>query len=209
VQLRRLLRAGPHRRAARRDRPHRRARFAFTGVRYVDDHGTDVSATRPYAVDLVEKHRRITSYATVGYALLPNNPTITTGNFFLARSLFQQVGFIRPYRLCTDWDYVLRCLLVTEPLYVPDALYAYRLHGENSFTSLLTDVAARECPELMRRYMRAAITTRPQNELAPSPANWPGYFETFIDEHQYHPYLVGWEGIDDPQFFPPDPTALT
>lgn len=177
------------------------ARFAFSGVRFVDDAGTDVSEKVPYARDLVRRQAEIAGYPTPGFAIVLTNVAISTGNFFFARSLLEEIGYFRPYRYCHDWDFLLRALLVTEPLYVPEVLYWYRLHGQNSFTAL-DSAAAWECPELMRRFMRGTIAERHANRLAPSPRNWPGYFEYFVEEHHYQPYLVGWDGVDGVAYRP-------
>jgi glycosyltransferase involved in cell wall biosynthesis len=171
------------------------ARFVFSGVRYVDDDGVDVTETLPFARELHGSQRTIAAYPSVGWALVPRNVTISTGNFFFQRSLVAEIGYFRPYRYVHDWDFVLRALLVTEPLYVPEPLYFYRLHADNSFPQL-ESAAAVECPELMRRFMRAAVTERWPNRLAPSPRNWPVYFDHFVAEHAYQPYLVAWDGID-------------
>jgi len=182
------------------------ARFAFSAVRYVDDDGTDVSASSAYAADLIRKQDAIRTFPSVGFALVLTNVTISTGNFFVVRSLVDEVGDFRPYRYVHDWDWALRALLVTEPLYVPDVLYRYRLHETNSFTSL-GDAAAVECPELMRRFLRAAMTERWPNRLAPSPRNWPVYFDWFLEEHRYQPYCVGWDGLDGPVYRAPREAA--
>jgi glycosyltransferase involved in cell wall biosynthesis len=179
------------------------ARFAFSKVWYVDGDGRDVTQSSAYAAELKGKQDAISTFPSVGWALIPTNVTISTGNFFFERSLAIEVGAFRPYRLVHDWDFVLRALLVTEPLYVPRALYGYRLHGTNSFTGLLGEVAARECPELMRRYWKAASAAAPTNRLAPSPARWPYFCETYLKDLKYEPYLTGWEGIDGPFYAPP------
>ncbi|HJQ85267.1 MAG TPA: glycosyltransferase [Candidatus Binatia bacterium] len=185
------------------------SRFAFSGVRYIDEHDADVSDRVPFALDLQRKQREIATYPTVGFALVLTNVAISTGNFFFARSLVDDVGWFRPYRYVHDWDFALRALLFTEPVYVPEPLYFYRLHPTNSFTTLeLESVAATECPELMRRFMRATITGRWPNRDAPSPRNWPGYFEFFVREHWYQPYLVQWDGLDD-VVYRPDSSAVT
>jgi len=177
-------------------------RFGFSGVWYLDEHGADVSTESEYAADLAGKQAAIEQFPTVGWALVLSNVAISTGNFFFKRELLDEVGIFRPYRLVHDWDFILRSLLVTEPVYVPDRLYGYRLHGTNSFTALMGEVAARECPELMRRYFKAACRRRPANRLAPSPSHWPVFYEVFVKEHSYQPYLAGWEGIDEPFYRP-------
>lgn len=190
---------GPGRLAALRDAAlEHRARFVFSEVWYVDGDGRDVTHGSPYAAELRQKQQAIATFPSVGWALIPTNVAISTGNFFFERALADEVGAFRPYRLVHDWDFVLRALLVTEPLYVPRPLYGYRLHGTNSFTGLLGEVAARECPELMRRYWKAAFGAAPKNRLAPSQAHWPYFCEAFLRELKYEPYLAGWDGIDAP-----------
>ena len=189
------------------------ARFAFSGVSCVDPSGRDVTATLEYARDLDRKQREVPGFPSVGWSLIPTNVAISTGNFFFHRSLLDEVGYFRPYRLCHDWDFLLRTVLVTEPLYVPEPLYAYRVHPGNSFASLLGETAAVECPELMRRYWKAAFAAPPKNRLAPSPHHWPGFCDVFLDEFHYQPYLAGWDDVDAPFYLPggvdhPDPVKV-
>jgi glycosyltransferase involved in cell wall biosynthesis len=184
------------------------ADFAFTGVRYLDPTGRDVTSTDAYAADLRSKQDAIQTFASVGFALTLTNVAISTGNFFFRRSLVAEVGHFRPYKLCHDWDFILRCLLCTEPLYVPQALYGYRLHAANSFSTLMSTAAAAECPELMRRFLRAACTRATRNHLCPSPTNWPQFFEAFIAEHQYAQFMRGWESVDDPYYAEPTPAQM-
>lgn len=174
--------------------------FAFSRVRCLDGHGRDVTASAPYAQELARKQDEIAAMPAVGFALMLTNVAISTGNFLFRRSLLDALGGFRPYKLVHDWDFILRALLLTEPLFVDAPLYGYRLHGENSFPSLLSSVAAVECPELMRRFLKAASAARPRNALCPSPLNWPGFFEAFVEEHHYEGYLQEWERIDAPWF---------
>ncbi len=176
------------------------ARFAFSRVRCIDAKGRDVTDLWPYARSLARTQDRIAQAPAIGFALALSNVAISTGNFFFERSLLQTVGGFRPYKLVHDWDFILRVLLETEPLFVDEPLYEYRLHSNNSFTSLLGSVAAVECPELMRRFLKAATLGQPHNERCPSPRNWPGYFEAFIEEHAYEPYLAQWDTIDGPAY---------
>jgi glycosyltransferase involved in cell wall biosynthesis len=178
------------------------ARFLFTQVGCIDDRDQDVTHSWPYAQDLFKKQQEIASYPSVGFAIVLTNVAISTGNFFFERSLIAEIGAFRAYRYCHDWDFLLRALLFTEPLYVPEPLYLYRLHQGNSFLGLQS-AAAWECPELMRRFMKATVTERHPNRVAPSPRNWPGFFEYFIEEHRYQPYMVAWEAIDGPVYRPP------
>jgi len=173
------------------------SRFAFTGVRFVDDRDADVTNTDAFARDHHRRQQEIDSYPSVGFAILRSNVAISSGNFFFARSLLDEIGFFRPYRYVHDWDFLLRVVLFTEPVYVPDPLYSYRLHQGNTFRSL-GSLDAEECPELLRRFLRAAITGRYPNPLAPSPRNWPDYFERFLGENDWlRQHMTNWDGLGD------------
>jgi glycosyltransferase involved in cell wall biosynthesis len=174
--------------------------LAFTGVRYLDPSSRDVSESDRYARDLRSKQNAISEFPSVGFALTLTNVAISTGNFFFSRALWREAGDFRPYKLCHDWDFILRCLLLTEPVFVPAPLYGYRLHAANSFSSLMSTAAAVECPELMRRFLCAACTRPTRNRLCPSPRNWPQLFEAFIAEHRYEPYMAAWDSVDEPVY---------
>ncbi|XXF80650.1 glycosyltransferase [Myxococcaceae bacterium GXIMD 01537] len=175
------------------------AMLAFSAVRCVNDENKDITEAWPYARDLHHKQNEIREFASVGYATILTNVGISTGNYFFRRELVDEVGYFRPYRYCHDWDFLLRSLLISEPEYVPEPLYFYRLHPGNSFLQL-AEAASRECPELMRRYMKAAAQKRPRNKLAPCAVNWPGYFDYFIETHGYRSYMQEWAKVDGPYF---------
>lgn len=177
--------------------------LVFSGVRCVDSQGHDITDSWPFAQDLHRKQLEIREHPSVGFAIVLTNVAISTGNMLFRRSLLEQIGYFRPYRYCHDWDFLLRSLLIGEPVYVPEPLYFYRLHPGNSFLAL-QEAAAHECPELMRRFMKATMTQRFANRLAPSPRNWPGFFEYFIEAHGYQPYQKEWAGIDG-VFYAPEP----
>lgn len=171
--------------------------FAFSGVRYVDEKNLDISTELPFARELKIKQNEITHYPSVGFALILSNVAISTGNFVFTRNLFERVGFFRPYRYVHDWDFILRSLLIDEPIYVPELLYNYRLHPNNSFLEL-QEAAGTECPELMRRFLKAVYQSKTLNKICPSPLNWPGYFDYFLKKNAYEPYQSAWEEIDEP-----------
>src|SRR5262249_38100264 len=155
------------------------SRFVFSGVRFIDDDGADVAAREPYAAELRRRQDEIAGYPAIGFPLLLTNVAISTGNFFFHRSVLAKIGYFRSYRYVHDWDFLLRALLFTQPAYVPEPLYRYRLHGTNTFRSL-EEVGAVECPDMRRRFLRAACGGRYPNSLAPSPRNWPVYFDLFV-----------------------------
>jgi glycosyltransferase involved in cell wall biosynthesis len=155
------------------------AELAFTGVRMIDAQDRDVTTTDPFCVALAETQRRIPECPTVGFALLERNLAISTGNLVFCRSLFDRAGGFRALAYCHDWDFVLRCVLHTEPVYLPERLYDYRVHATNSFRAL-DSVRDRESSFVLRSYFAAVRRGNFPNELAPAPSTWPGVFEDAI-----------------------------
>ena len=92
-------------------------------------------------------------YPTNGYALLKNQIAIMTGNFAFSRKLYEKLSGFRHYRYVHDWDFILRALFYTEPCYLREPLYSYRIHGDNTFKSL-AGVEAYETGDVMRNFMR-------------------------------------------------------
>ena len=165
----------------------RRGAFAFSGVRFIDDSGRDVTRSDTFAAGLAGTQRGIRRQPSVGFALLRENVTISTGNFVFSRDLLARAGGFRNLRYCHDWDFALRCLLYTEPIYVDAPLYDYRLHETNSFRSL-AEVAADDGQECMRAYFAAVRRGAFDNRLAPGPATWPRVFERFVADRALERY---------------------
>lgn len=153
--------------------------LAFSGVRMIDGAGRDITDQDWFGSRLSHTQRCIGAFPSTGFALLRNNSALTTGNFVFRRPLFDRVGGFRPLLYCHDWDFLLRTLLRTEPVFVPAPLYEYRLHQTNSFRAL-GEVAHRETEAVLTAYFSAIQQGRCDNPLAPSPQNWPGLFETMV-----------------------------
>lgn len=100
----------------------------------------------------------------------------------------QSVGPFQSYRYVHDWDFLLRALFFVEPYFIDDRLYAYRLHGRNSFKAL-AGVAGYETGEVMRNALWALTSRIPRNPVAPCPWYWPRVFEEHIASIHYTRYL--------------------
>lgn len=168
----------------------KQTRFIFSKVNYVDHKDKDITIKNKYTMDLLRRQNSIKDFASVGYALLLSNVTISTGNMFFDKKLYDEVGGFNNYKYVHDWDFVLRCLKCTEPIFLDEVHYYYRYHDENSFKSL-KDVAAYECPALMKNYFKIVHLDTPRNKLAPARSNWPLYFDYFISKHEYWVYVNG------------------
>jgi glycosyltransferase involved in cell wall biosynthesis len=153
--------------------------LAFSAVRLIDRSSRDITEEDWFALRLSHSQRSVRAFPSVGFALLKENVCISTGNLFFRRRLFDQVGGFRPLLYCHDWDFLLRSVLVAEPVFVPLPLYEYRIHESNSYRAL-SDVALRETETVLSAYFSAVQRGSVTNDLAPTPANWPGLFDTMM-----------------------------
>jgi hypothetical protein len=119
----------------------------------------------------------------VTFELLRHNIAATTSNFFLLRSLFEQVGPLAPYVTCHDWDYLLRVMLVEEPLFVDQILLEYRIHPQGTLQVNL-DVVDQEVDQVLSGYLEAVSTSR--NVFAPGPDQWGAYWDVFASRYLEH-----------------------
>jgi glycosyltransferase involved in cell wall biosynthesis len=155
----------------------RQAQFAFTQVELLTVDRTVLANEIEYFSRIQDNIER---FPTVGYAFLRNQCALSTGNFFFSRRVYEQVGEFRALTYCHDWDFVLRSLLVTEPIFVPEVLYVYRLHPGNSFLQLQR-LAESDGETLLRNYLFLCRNRPVTNPLAPSPS-WGPFFSEFLHE---------------------------
>lgn len=89
-----------------------------------------------------------------GKELVKGNYALSTGNFVFHRDIYRAIGPFCDLKYCHDWDFILRSTLLAAPVYVPEDLYFYRVHGGNSF-SQLANVAELETRIVLARYRSA------------------------------------------------------
>jgi hypothetical protein len=167
----------------------RGAELAMSGVAFMDEEGRPLDLGHPDASRMRIHQAAVDRHASVGFAALAGNVALTTGNLLFTRALFEAVGGFAPLRYCHDWDFLLRAVRRSEPVFVREPLYHYRLHGQNSFRAL-SHLAEHETGTVLGAYFDAVARGDVQNPLAPSPERWPGVFEHFMDRagfwHHWH-----------------------
>ena len=156
------------------------ARWLFTGVKVINEFNGKAEFS-----ELVGEVETAFDYAStlpsVSFALLKKNITITTGNLFFSKKLYDQVGKFRPLRYCHDWDFALRASLIAEPVFIDAPLYQYRVHGTNSFASLKFEQYL-ETQIVYEHYFSNCRAGNCKNSLAPWTTNWPVLFDKFVSE---------------------------
>src|SRR5687767_760646 len=90
----------------------RNRRFLITRLRHIDSTGHPLADDTPHRYHYERCLNAMTLFPSPDFEFLRHNPASTSGNFFFHRSLPSEVGPFREYKLCHDWDYLLRALLV-------------------------------------------------------------------------------------------------
>lgn len=155
-------------------------RILFSRVRHVGRDGESISAQHPM-VDLYRASlTACRMFPTISFELLRYNFSITSGNLFFNRSLFDQIGSFRSFRLCHDWDFLLRSVIVEEPEFVDEALISYRVHGGNTILQEkeVDTVGSLETNRIRGGYL--LLAEHPSNPLAPCFMNWGDYWIYFL-----------------------------
>jgi glycosyltransferase involved in cell wall biosynthesis len=149
--------------------------LAFSKVIAVDDYAVMISNSHlPKVLQgaFDEADRCSANYPSISFGFLEKNIAISTGNLLVRRSLFFKIGYFRPLKYVHDWDFILRSILVSEPVYVPSELYSYRIHDTNSFSEL-GHLAHIETEISLSYFRDLAASSSVENELAPTLSNWP------------------------------------
>ena len=155
--------------------------FVFSRVQYIDDNDTIITDSHDMAQSYfrAQKNIKLKQFPSLGFACLSFSISISTGNFVFSKALYNALGAFKDYRYCHDWDFLLRALVHTEPFFLEEDLYYYRFHGKNSFESLQA-IGPIESAELLRNFFSQVQLKPTPNPIAPSPLNWPGFFELFV-----------------------------
>lgn len=113
--------------------------FAFGGICAVDEN--DQPINDGYGKAIMKYQDTAKRCPTITMALTRGNSTISTGNMVFTADLYRRLNGFRKYRYVHDWDFALRAALETEPIFVPEAIYYYRLHTHNTITEIAEDRA--------------------------------------------------------------------
>jgi len=99
--------------------------------------------------------------------------TISTGNFFFERSLWQEVGRLDSLRYYDAWPFYLAAFVVAEPAYLDEPTYCYRSHaGKATFKY---EVRARqEANAMLSRWPRIFASAQAIGNAPLAKARWNG-----------------------------------
>ena len=148
-----------------------RGGWGFSAVAIHDGDGLAVDPMRNRrAYDLMCSTATIPFHETVGLAFVTQNVAVSTGNLFAAIPVVRELGGFREFRYNHDWDFCLRALQRSEPVFVPEPLYCYRLHGANTINES-AERARAEAQAICADYLTwASSEDNPLNPFAPASA---------------------------------------
>ncbi|HEX7706974.1 MAG TPA: glycosyltransferase [Thermoanaerobaculia bacterium] len=151
------------------------SQLAFSGVEFVDAAG----ARLPFESTWPSWYRgcfdATSSSPTLGFALLAQNFSVSSGNFVFSRELYEKLSGFSSHRFCHDWDFLMRSIHFAEPAFERRALLSYRIHESNT-TETVRDLLKTEATEALQRYITLTRRDIPPNTLAPCESNWPDSF---------------------------------
>ncbi len=157
--------------------------FAFSMVRMVDHERRPLPDSSETVAGYQHALYEASQCPTIGYALLRNNFSVTSGNFVFTRALYDKLGGFGNYELAHDWDFLLRALYHVEPIFVTKRLLDYRTHAHNTRHGL-QDQSLVEGRRILNDYLALCANSPPPNTLAPCEENWPVYFDLFSARHE-------------------------
>ena len=149
------------------------ARWGCGRVRWIDAEGAAVGLQHSRrATALQASQDGAMAAPSLGLALLRANFTISTGNLFFEKSLWESLGGFRDYRYNHDWDFCLRAALLSEPMLARAESYEYRMHETNAITESSTaprEELGRVFADFLHEMLGGAVSANP---FAPTFQRW-------------------------------------
>jgi glycosyltransferase involved in cell wall biosynthesis len=152
-----------------------RADWAFSKIEPIDAKSDPLPFLHDWTLWYNEANRLLENAPTVGFGLMNCNIAVSTGNLFFRKNFYDLVGEFKNLRITHDLDFILRALIISEPLYIPEKLYFYRLHGHNTVNSS-KGIGEEEQEGCYRDYLLSLLSKPPTNHKAPSHWYWPSTF---------------------------------
>lgn len=125
------------------------ADLIFTGVSFINDGGDeitpDLGAQYKLAIDKLE------STGNLFDSCKCFNLMFSTGNMVMKRSLYSALSGFSDFKLCHDWDFLLRALNTSNVYYLKENMYSYRYHNSNTFSSL-GELAVSETNAILKQF---------------------------------------------------------
>jgi glycosyltransferase involved in cell wall biosynthesis len=107
------------------------ALLAISDAEFIDDDDRPFPDHAPRTARLRAQIDRFTRDDPLR-VLVQVNIAVSTGNFVMRRALLERIGGFADLSICHDWDFLLSATYATPIAFVPERLYGYRLHADNT-----------------------------------------------------------------------------
>lgn len=155
-----------------------KAEWGFTGVHGIDRNEKDLPLDHYWKVWYETNVFNSCLQPTIGFQLLKDNMAVSSGNLFFSRYIYEKVGHFKPLKLAHDLDFILRALLIAEPVFIYEKLYFYRMHATNTLHSV-GHLLEHEKKAIYLDYLEQINKGPPLNKSAPCHWYWPIAFPKF------------------------------
>lgn len=147
------------------------AQWGYSGVSFIDHHGELIDSTHPAVQKLLLSSSNVFGRISNSFAFLEFNPSISTGNLFIEKKLFQRTGGFHSPGYNHARDFCLRASALSEPVFVEDPLYYSRLHDKIA-SGESNEINGENADRFLADYYRSLEDmTIAENELSPSHAD--------------------------------------
>jgi glycosyltransferase involved in cell wall biosynthesis len=157
------------------------ADWGFAGIEVIDDEGKIASSAKD---SLPMKLRDISSSTpiapSVGFALLANNVAVSTGNLFIRATFLRKMGGFSDLRYVHDLEFALRATLHSEPVYVAEPLYEYRVHHNNTISESGPRANVETGTMLKKHIQKIFSADTVANPFAPSYGIWREHITIYL-----------------------------
>ena len=133
------------------------AGFVFSDIRFIGDDRLELDDEDFYVDRLRNQIARCRSTSNPLLGLLQSNAAVSSGNFCFRRGLLGDIGGFAAFRVCDAWDFILAASYVTSIRFVPELLFEYRLHREDSSRGLRL-LAHAESDQVQARFFERVET---------------------------------------------------
>jgi glycosyltransferase involved in cell wall biosynthesis len=120
----------------------------------------------------LQRQRNLLGIHSNSFPFVSYNLSVSTGNLFVDRELFRELGGFRDFRYNHDWDFCLRAGALAEPIAVPRLLYFYRKHESNTIGESRPKIKE-EADRVLSAFLATALSNSSawKNPLAPHAPN--------------------------------------
>ena len=153
--------------------------WGFGNVSLIDSSGTHMVGNGYWEFLKNENYISDNIITSKSFYLLKDNLAISTGNIYVSSKMAKLICGFNSYKYVHDWDFILRCILLSEPINIfnNSSNYFYRHHSDNTFKKL-QNIGHIESFEILARFFKNVFLGLPLNKKVFSPFN---YSKNIID----------------------------